>query len=54
MLDDLVMIRKVIDHFQLKELCLMGHSWGGALLGMFAAVFPDMVKGLVVIDMRKT
>ena len=29
---------------------LVGHSWGGALIRMFAALYPEKVAGLVYVD----
>ncbi|WP_109079156.1 alpha/beta fold hydrolase [Aggregatibacter kilianii] len=41
---------EVIQSLDIREVILMGHSMGGKTVMVLAANFPDLVKGLVVID----
>ncbi|VVC25371.1 Alpha/beta hydrolase fold-1,Alpha/Beta hydrolase fold [Cinara cedri] len=43
-------IKWVVDHFSWSELVYLGHSFGGQLGSWFAAVYPDLVRCLVVLD----
>ena len=45
------LLRKCIDSLKLKKkIILAGHSYGGFLIQLFTKEFPDLVKGLVLID----
>jgi len=50
MLDCLTHIRRVVAHFKLEKFSLIGHSLGGMVITVFAAMHPDMVRHLVVLD----
>jgi proline iminopeptidase len=43
-------IKLLIDHLKLKEVTLIGHSWGASLAMEFAAKYPALVKSLILID----
>jgi len=42
---DLVAIRR---HFRLRKMTLLGNSWGGLLISLYAAAHPDRVERLVL------
>lgn len=46
-------IKRVIDLMGWKEVTLIGHSLGAIYSFLFAAVFPELVKRLVSIDIPK-
>jgi proline iminopeptidase len=46
MVADLEAVRQ---HFGLRRLTLMGHSWGGALAALYTAAHPDRVARLVLL-----
>src|ERR1043165_3966572 len=43
--DDLEAIRR---HFRLRKMTLLGNSWGGLLISLYAAAHPDRVERLVL------
>lgn len=43
-------LKRVIDHFKLKELSIIGHSMGGNIGAHFSGLYPEVVKRLVIID----
>lgn len=43
-------IKKVVDELGLRELILVGHSLGGGVAMQFAALFPERLQGLVLVD----
>lgn len=43
-------IKRLVNHFKLKEFTLLAHSYGVMLSTMYATVFPDEVKAIVAID----
>jgi pimeloyl-ACP methyl ester carboxylesterase len=53
--DTLVAKRHVADlealrqHFKLRRVTLMGHSWGCGLAVLYAAAYPEIVKRLLLI-----
>jgi pimeloyl-ACP methyl ester carboxylesterase len=40
----------LLDHVGLREVAVMGHSWGGNVAINLAANFPELVKRLIMID----
>lgn len=40
----------LLDAMQIRQCVLMGHSMGGGVACIFAALFPDRVKKLVLLD----
>jgi proline iminopeptidase len=44
-IEDLEAIRK---HFRLEKMSLLGNSWGGLLVSLYAAAHPDRVERLVL------
>ena len=43
-------VRAIADHKRLKRFVLCGHSMGGYLAFAFAERFPDMIKGLILMN----
>ncbi|NVJ88749.1 MAG: alpha/beta fold hydrolase [Flavobacteriaceae bacterium] len=43
-------LKKYIEHYNLKQVCLIGHSMGGKTAMNFAVNYPDLVSKLVVVD----
>ncbi|RVE51715.1 hypothetical protein evm_003687 [Chilo suppressalis] len=48
--DGIVLLRRIIKHFNWSKVTLMGHSLGGALSFMYASSFPDEVDRIICID----
>ena len=46
-------LKRIIDHLNWKEVTLIGHSLGAGYSLVFAAVFPELVKRMVLIDLPK-
>lgn len=44
------MVRGLLDERGIDRAILMGHSWGGTIMTAFAAVHPERVDGLVLVD----
>jgi pimeloyl-ACP methyl ester carboxylesterase len=42
-------INMVLDHLDLKEAIICGHSWGATLAMYFASFFPERVKSLILV-----
>lgn len=49
-LDGLFLIDDLIEHFQLDSVNLLGHSMGGAIATIYAAVQPKRVNKLLLIE----
>jgi pimeloyl-ACP methyl ester carboxylesterase len=49
-LDGLYLIDDLIYHFKLTKVILLGHSMGGAVATVYAAVQPDLVENLLLIE----
>jgi pimeloyl-ACP methyl ester carboxylesterase len=50
-LGEVEILRKCLDSLKLKKkFILVGHSYGGFLIQLFTKEYPDLVKGLVLID----
>jgi proline iminopeptidase len=43
-------VNRLLDHLQLKQALIYGHSWGGMLAMCFAAEHPEKVKALVLAN----
>lgn len=52
-LDGLQYIRRVANHYGLKQISLLGHSMGGGMSLIYAVTHPEQVKRLVMIDAVK-
>ncbi|KAF9805324.1 hypothetical protein SFRURICE_007567 [Spodoptera frugiperda] len=48
--DGIVLLRRIVKHFDWSKITLMGHSLGGALSFMYAASFPDDVEKIICVD----
>lgn len=46
-------LKRIIDHMNWKEVTLIGHSLGAGYSLVFAAVYPELVKRMVLIDLPK-
>ena len=46
-------LKRIIDYLNWKEVTLIGHSLGAGFSLIFAAIFPDLVKMMVLIDVPK-
>lgn len=51
--EDLVAIRYIVNHFQWKNITLMGHSMGSMLSFVYAALFPSQVEKLIGFDILR-
>lgn len=45
-------LRGVLNHLEIEEAHLIGHSYGGLVAAAFAAAHPDYVKSLILADVR--
>lgn len=43
-------VRSMLNHLKIKKVTLCGHSMGGYVALAFAELFPDMVKGIVLLN----
>ena len=43
-------IRAVVEHFSWKQFVLLGHSMGGAVCSLYAALYPAELAKLVLLD----
>jgi epoxide hydrolase 4 len=43
-------VAAVLDDLGVEQATLVGHDWGGAVLQVFAAYFPERVRGLVILN----
>lgn len=43
-------VRALAEHLGQKKFFLVGHDWGGAVAWVFAAVYPDYLEKLVIIN----
>ncbi|QJR82200.1 alpha/beta hydrolase [Alteromonas pelagimontana] len=50
LVDYLQDLYSLLDHYEFNNVILLGHSLGGILATMYAATFPEQVKGVISID----
>jgi proline iminopeptidase len=43
-------LEAVRQYFKLDRMTLFGNSWGGVLVGLYAAAFPDRVERIILAD----
>ena len=43
-------VKETISFLGVENVILVGHDWGGAIATSFAAIYPDMVKKLIVLN----
>ncbi|MFF3878889.1 alpha/beta fold hydrolase [Streptomyces sp. NPDC001978] len=43
-------VAAVLDELGVEQVTLLGHDWGGGVLQVFAAYFPERVKGLAILN----
>ena len=49
-LDNIFDLHTLVQSQQWEELILLGHSMGGILAGAYASCFPELTKGLVLVE----
>nr|XP_039255597.1 serine hydrolase-like protein isoform X1 [Styela clava] len=45
-----IAIKRLLNYFNIEEVSMIGHSMGGNMALHFSAIYPDIVKRVVVID----
>lgn len=53
LMDNLLVIRMIMNQYQWQKVSLMGHSMSGIVAFLFAAVFPDKTDMIISIDALK-
>ena len=48
--DYVTLLKKIYDHYGVSRATCIGHSFGGKTLSVFAALYPEMVDKLVLVD----
>lgn len=48
--DNADVVHEVLSHFKIRKAVLAGHSMGGYVALAFAELYPDMVKGIALIN----
>ncbi|KAJ8911151.1 hypothetical protein NQ315_008336 [Exocentrus adspersus] len=48
--DGIHILRRIVKHFNWTDIIIMGHSLGGAIAFLYAAVYPDDIKKYISID----
>lgn len=43
-------LKGLVDHLKIKKALLVGHSFGGAVALHFAAFYPEMTRGVMILD----
>ncbi len=43
-------LHRIIGHESVKKLHLLGHSMGGKIAMEFAAIYPDLIDSLIIVD----
>lgn len=46
-------IKRVIDHFNIRKMSILGHSMGGSTGFLVASLYPDIVDRLLTLDVIK-
>ncbi|PNF38251.1 putative serine hydrolase [Cryptotermes secundus] len=48
--DGLILVRRIVKHYQWDKITILGHSLGGTIGFMYAATFPQDVEKFICID----
>lgn len=48
--DGLIILRRIIKHYNWRRISIMGHSLGAAIGFLYAASYPDDTEMLIAID----
>ncbi|KAJ8953609.1 hypothetical protein NQ318_003033 [Aromia moschata] len=48
--DGVHFLRRIVKHFNWNDIIILGHSLGGAIAFLYAAMYPDDVKKYISID----
>jgi pimeloyl-ACP methyl ester carboxylesterase len=48
--DGLIVVRRIVKHYQWEKVTILGHSLGGTIGFMYAATFPQDIEKLICID----
>ena len=48
--DGLIIVRRIVKHYNWKKITILGHSLGGTVGFMYAATFADDIEKLICID----
>lgn len=48
--DFLTSVLRIIQYFNWKQVILMGHSYGGFVSAFFAAMYPELITKLIMLD----
>lgn len=49
-MDELRILRKMLKHYGWKNMTLMGHSMGAAIIFLYAAIYPGDVEKMILFD----
>lgn len=49
-MDGLIILRKIVKHFNWRKISIMGHSLGAAIGFLYASSYPDDTEMLISID----
>lgn len=48
--DGVILMRRLMKHYGWNSISIMGHSLGGLIGFMFAAIYPDEIDVLISLD----
>lgn len=54
MTDMVTVITRVADHFKWDKFSYLGHSFGGQIGSYYAAIYPERVNKLIMLDVART